>query len=156
MSFNMRKLALAALLAAAPALGFAADADWQSQVGEALGKPGTKAPSGVYRVGFPRTDLKATLDGAELKPGFALGGWLAFEKMGNEGMLMGDLVLTESEVNPVMTKLAAASIEVTAIHNHMLDDQPHLYFMHFWANDDARKLAEGLKAAIAHINIVKS
>jgi hypothetical protein len=60
------------------------------------------------------------------------------------------------EVNPVLKALREHGIEVTAIHNHMLDDQPHLYFMHFWANDDARKLAEGLKAAIAHINLVKS
>jgi hypothetical protein len=74
MKSYIRRLAAAALLAGAPALGFAADGDWQSQVGEALGKAGTKAPSGVYRVGLPRTDLKATLDGVELKPGFALGG----------------------------------------------------------------------------------
>ena len=149
MSFNMRKLALAALLAAAPSLGFAADADWQSQVGEALGKPGTKAPSGVYRVGFPRTDLKATLDGVELKPGFALGGWLAFEKMGNEGMVMGDLVLTESEVNPVMTKLAAAGIEVTALHNHLLRNQPFTMYMHVLGHGDPVKLAAALHTAIA-------
>src|SRR5438067_2108511 len=156
MRFNMRKLALAALLAGAPGLAFAADNGWQARVGEALGKAGSEAPGGIYRVGLPRTDLKAMLDGVELKPGFALGGWLAFENMGDQGMVMGDLVLTEDEVTPVMTKLAAGGIEVTALHNHMLDDQPHLYFMHFWANDDAKKLAEGLKAALAQINIAKS
>src|SRR5712671_6842962 len=74
----------------------AADGDW-ARVGEALGKPGTEMPGGVYRVGLPRTDIKATLDGVELKPGFALGGWLAFDKMGNKAMVMGDLVLTEDE-----------------------------------------------------------
>src|SRR3984893_8598399 len=130
MKFNMRKLVLAALLAAAPGIAFAADGDWQAQVADALGKPGTKAPSGVYRVGLPRTDLKATLDGVELKPGFALGGWLAFEKMGNDGMVMGDLVLTENEVNPVMTKLASGGIEVTALHNHLLRNQPFTMYMH--------------------------
>ncbi len=114
------------------------------------------AAGGVYRVALPRTDLRATLDGVLLKPGFALGGWLAFEKMEEQGMVMGDLVLTEGEVNPVMTKLAAGGIEVTALHNHMLGDQLRLYFMHFWANDDAKKLAEGLKAALAQINIAKS
>ena len=277
--------------------GFAANGGWQAEVGKALGKTGAAMPGGVYRVGLPRTDLTVTLDGVALKPGFALGGWLAFEKTGDQGMVMGDLVLTEDEVNPVMAKLAAAAgieitalhnhllrnrrftmylhvlghgdpvtlatklhtalasktpfavapaggapppididtaaidqtlgakgknvggvyqfsipraetitdggmvvpaamgsaiginfqptdggkaaitgdfvlissevnpvlkalrehgIEVTAIHNHMLDDQPHLYFMHFWANDSAVKLAQGLKAALAQINIAKS
>src|ERR1700726_1848749 len=96
MRFNMRKLALAALLAGAPGLAFAADNGWQARVGEALGKTGSEAPGGIYRVGLPRSDLKVTLDGVELKAGFALGSWLAFEKMGDQGMVMGDLVLTEA------------------------------------------------------------
>jgi hypothetical protein len=145
----MRRLAVTALLAGVPALGFAADGDWESQVGEALGKPGTKAPSGVYRVGLPRTDLKATLDGVELKTGFALGGWLAFEKMGSEGMVMGDLVLTENEVNPVMTKLAADGIEVTALHNHLLRNQPFTMYMHVLGHGDPVKLAAALHTALA-------
>src|SRR5271163_4633531 len=72
MTFRVRKLALAALLAGAPGLVLAADDGWQAQVGEALGKTGAAAPGGIYRVGLPRTDLKVTLDGVELKPGFAL------------------------------------------------------------------------------------
>src|SRR5437868_14470399 len=83
---------------------FAADGDW-ARVGEALGKPGTEMPGGVYRIGLPRTDIKAMLDGVELKPGFALGGWLAFEKAGAQSMVMGDLVLKDDEVAPVMQKL---------------------------------------------------
>src|SRR6202035_4698998 len=105
---HLRQLTLAALLAAAPGAAFAADDGWQAQVGQALGKTGSAAPGGVYRVGLPRTDLKVTLDGVALRAGFALGGWLAFEKMGDQGMVMGDLVLTMDEVAPVMTKLAAA------------------------------------------------
>src|SRR5438309_11641271 len=124
MSVHLRQLLLAALLAGAPGLAFAADDGWQARVGEALGKTGSEAPGGIYRVGLPRTDLKVTLDGVELKPGFALGGWLAFEKMGDQGMVMGDLVLTEAEVNPVMTKLAAGGIEVTGLRNHLLRNQP--------------------------------
>src|SRR5437660_6261609 len=119
MRFNMRKMALTALLAGSPGLAFAADDGWQARVGEALGKTGSEAPGGIYRVGLPRTDLKVTLDGVELKAGFALGGWLAFEKMGDQGMVMGDLVLTMDEVTPVMTKLAAGGIEITALHNHL-------------------------------------
>src|SRR5438270_13045469 len=79
---------------------FAADSDW-ARVGEALGKSGTEMPGGVYRVGLPRTDIKATLDGVELKPGFALGSWVAFQKAGKDSMVMGDLVLTMEEVGPV-------------------------------------------------------
>jgi hypothetical protein len=148
MRLHVRELALIALLAGAPGLAVAAD-DWQAQVGEALGKSGTAAPGGVYRVGLPRTDLKVTLDGVELKPGFALGGWLAFEKMGDQGMVMGDLVLTENEVNPVMTKLAVGGIDVTALHNHLLRNQPFTMYMHVLGHGDPVKLAAALHAALA-------
>jgi Domain of Unknown Function (DUF1259) len=93
-------------------------------------------PGGVYRVGLPRTDLKATLDGVALKPGFALGGWLAFEKTGDQGMVMGDVVLTEEEVNPVMAKLAAAGVEITALHNHLLRNRPFTMYMHVLGHSD--------------------
>src|SRR6185369_5220814 len=122
---------------------------WQAQVGEALGKTGNQTPSGVYRVGLPRTDLKATLDGVELKPGFALGGWLAFEKMGNNGMVMGDLLLTENEVNPVMTKLTAGGVEVTALHNHLLRNQPFTMYLHVLGHGEPAKLAAVLHTALA-------
>jgi hypothetical protein len=148
MRFDLQKLALAALLSGASSIAFAAD-DWQSQVGAALGKTGAAAPGGVYRVGLPRTDLKVTLDGVELKPGFALGSWLAFEKMGEEGMVMGDLVLTMDEVNPVMTKLAAGGIEITALHNHLLRNQPFTMYMHVLGMGDPVKMATTLHAALA-------
>jgi hypothetical protein len=149
MRFHLRQLALVALLAGAPGLAFAADDGWQAQVGAALGKTGSAAPGGVYRVGLPRTDLKVTLDGVELKPGFALGGWLAFEKMGDHGMVMGDLVLTMDEVNPVMSKLAAGGIEITALHNHLLRNQPFTMYMHVQGNGDPTKLAAVLHTALA-------
>src|SRR6201997_5509265 len=148
MRLHVRELALIALLAGAPSLAVAAD-DWQAQVGAALGKTGATAAGGIYRVGLPRTDLKVTLDGVELKPGFALGGWLAFEKMGDQGMVMGDLVLTMDEVAPVMTKLAAGGIEVTALHNHLLRNQPFTMYMHVQGNGDPVKLAAVLHAALA-------
>jgi hypothetical protein len=149
MRFHLRQLALVALLAGAPGVAFAADDGWQAQVGAALGKTGSAAPGGVYRVGLPRTDLKVTLDGVELKPGFALGSWLAFEKMGEEGMVMGDLVLTIDEVNPVMTKLAAGGIEITALHNHLLRNQPFTMYMHVQGHGDPVKLAGTLHTALA-------
>ncbi len=146
MRFNRRKLALAVLLIGVPGVAFAADDGWQGRVGEALGKAGSEARGGIYRVGLPRTDLKVTLDG---KPGFALGGWLAFEKMGDQGMVMGDLVLTQDEVNPVMTKLAAGGIEVTALHNHLLRNHPFTMYMHVLGRGDPVQLAGVLHAALA-------
>src|SRR5215469_7717871 len=148
MRLHAREFALAALLAGAPSVAAAAD-DWQAPVGEALGKTGAATPGGIYRVGLPRTDLKVTLDGVELKPGFALGGWLAFEKMGDQGMVMGDLVLTMDEVAPVMTKLAGGGIAVTALHNHLLRNQPFTMYMHVQGNGDPVKLATALHAALA-------
>src|SRR5215469_4363974 len=147
MRVRLQTLVLTALLVGGAGAAFAED--WQTQVGEALGKTGSMAPGGIYRVGLPRTDLKVTLDGVELKPGFALGGWLAFEKMSEQGMVMGDLVLTESEVAPVMTKLAAGGIEVTALHNHLLRNQPFTMYMHVLGRGDPVKMASVLHAALA-------
>jgi hypothetical protein len=148
MRLHVGELALVAVLTAAPGIAVAAD-DWQTQVGQALGKTGATAPGGIYRVGLPRTDLKVTLDGVELKPGFALGSWLAFEKMGDQGMVMGDLVLTMDEVAPVTTKLAAGGIDVTALHNHLLRNQPFTMYMHVQGNGDPVKLATVLHTALA-------
>ena len=136
-----------ALVVSAPAI--AADDGWQAQVGQALGKTGSAVAGGIYRVGLPRTDLKVTLDGVELKPGFALGSWLAFEKMGDSGMVMGDLVLTTDEVSPVMKKLVEGGIEVTALHNHLLRNQPFTMYMHVLARGDPVKLAAALHTALA-------
>src|ERR1041385_6867199 len=123
-----------------------AQEDWQQQIAQALGKPGTSA-GGVYKVGLPRTDIKATLDGVELKPGFALGSWLAFAKAGN-GMVMGDLVLTMDEISPVMEKLLAGGIQVTALHNHLLRNQPFTMYMHVLGMGDPVKLATVLHDAL--------
>jgi len=135
------------------AVGFAAsagaaDGDW-ARVGEALGKPGTEMPGGVYRIGLPRTDLKVTLDGVDIKPGFALGGWLGFEKAGTQSMVMGDLVLTGDEVSPVMQKLLAGGIQVTALHNHLLRNQPFTMYMHVMGMGDPVKLAAVIHDALA-------
>jgi hypothetical protein len=149
MKFHLRKLVLAAFFAGMPGLAVAADDSWQAQVGKALGKSGAQMPGGIYRIALPRTDLKVTLDGVAIKPGFALGGWLAFEKMGEQGMMMGDLVLTMDEVAPVMTKLATGGIEVTALHNHLLRNQPFTMYMHVLGHGDPVKLAEVMHSALA-------
>jgi hypothetical protein len=140
---------LAFVIAAAtfitPAL--AATPDW-SQVGAALGKSGS-LQSGVYRVGLPRTDLKVSLDGVTLKPGFALGGWVAFKPMGNQAMVMGDVVLTQDEVNPVMKTLEENGIEITGLHNHLLRAEPMTLYMHVFGHGDPVKLATALHAGLA-------
>ena len=140
-------LASAALVL--PSLAATAQTDWMSRVGDALGKTGSEMPGGVYRVGLPRTDLKVTLDGVELKAGFALGSWLAFQKMGDDAMVMGDLVLTSEEVNPVMKKLEEGGIEITALHNHLLRNQPFTMYMHVLGRGDPVKLAATLHGALA-------
>lgn len=123
---------------------------WQEAVAAGLGKPGTEMPGGVYRVGLPRTDLKVTLDGVELKPSFALGSWLAFMRHGggNDVMVMGDLVLTDDEVNPVMRRLVEGGVEITALHNHLLRNTPHTMYMHVAGHGDPTKLAVTLREAL--------
>ena len=152
----MKKIVVAAAATVCLVVGFillfagvsrAQDDPWQA-VAQALGKTGT-ATGGVYRVGLPRTDIKAMLDGVELKPGFALGGWLAFGKMGSKAMVMGDLVLMEEEVNPVMAKLLAGGMEVTALHNHLLRNRPFTMYMHVLGQGDPVKLATLLHDALA-------
>src|SRR6516225_7968701 len=145
-TMNCAVLAIAAALSGS---ALAADDGWQAQVGEALGKAGSAMAGGIYRVGLPRTDLKVTLDGVELKAGFALGSWLAFEKMGDSGMAMGDLVLTMDEVSPVMKKLIEGGIEITALHNHLLRNQPFTMYMHVLGHGDPVKLAAALHTALA-------
>ena len=127
---------------------FASDAQW-APVAQALGKSGTEMAGGVYRVGMPRTDLQVTLDGVTLKPTFALGSWVAFKPMGKEAMVMGDLVLTEDEIQPVMKKLQDGGLEVTALHNHLLRAQPMTMYMHVLGHGDPVALAHSLHDAIA-------
>ena len=106
----------------------AADIDW-AKVDTALGK--TASVQGeVHRYGIPRSDLQVTVDGLTIKPALALGGWLGFEPVADGALVMGDLVLTEPEIEPVMTKLLESGIDVTALHNHLLRANPATYYMH--------------------------
>jgi len=125
-----------------------ADSDW-APVAKALGRSGTEMPGGVYRVGLGRSDLKVTLDGVQIKPPLALGSYLAFQKRGSDGMVMGDLVLTHEEVNPVMQKLVEGGIEITALHNHLLRSSPATMYMHFLGHGDPAKLAGVLRTALS-------
>ena len=118
-------------------------------VEEALGRKGAANPGGVLKFSFPRSDLSVTADGVAIKPALALGSWAAFKEIGKgESMAMGDLVLTEDEVGPVMKALQAGGIEQTAVHNHVLHESPRLMYMHFFAHGDAAKIAQALRTAL--------
>ena len=117
-------------------------------IDEALGRSGQKAGD-VYKVGFPRTDLHVTVHGLAIKPGLALGSWAAFTGTDENAMVMGDLVLLEDELNLVMDKLRSSGFEITAVHNHLIDETPHVLYMHYMGHGPAAQLASSLKAALS-------
>jgi hypothetical protein len=118
------------------------------KIDQALGRAGQKAGA-VYRVGFPRTDLHVVVQGLAIKPGLALGSWAAFAGMNDSASVMGDLVLLEDELNPVMEKLRAAGFDVTAVHNHLLGESPRILYMHYMGHGPALELANSLREALS-------
>ena len=115
----------------------------------ALGRAGQNLPGDVYRVGFPRTDLHVVVDGVDLKPGLALGSYAVFKQYGKSTLMMGDLVLLASEVEPVMKSLLDSGLQITALHNHLLGAAPMIFYMHYMGTGDAPALAAALKRALA-------
>src|SRR5438128_1388144 len=126
----------------------AAATDWKP-VELALGKASSMQPGDVYKVSLPRSDLKVTVSSVEVKPALALGSWIAFKKTGDMTLVMGDLVLTEDEVTPVMTKLEEGGVEPTALHNHVLHESPRVMYMHIHAMGDGAKIAKAIHDALA-------
>ena len=123
--------------------------DWK-QVDAGLGKSGALQPDGAYKVGMPRSDLHVTIAGVAVKPALALGSWVAFKQVSDtEAMLMGDLVLLESEVELVLAKLQQGGIEQTALHNHLLHESPRVMYMHIAGHGAPARLAAALHAALA-------
>jgi biotin operon repressor len=125
----------------------AQEIDWK-KVDEAFGRSPVVAGD-VHRYNFPRTDLNVTLDGVTIKPALALGGWVAFKPMHGEVMAMGDLVLLDTEVNPVMAKLLENGVDVTAVHNHLLRANPPTYYMHVGGHGDPVKMATAIHTALS-------
>jgi len=140
------------LLIAASALLLIAAAprkDWKD-VEEALGRAGSVQAGDVYKVSFPRADLTVVADGVTIKPTLALGSWAAFKDDGNgQAMAMGDLVLLEPEITPVIDALQKGGIEQSALHNHLIGESPHVMYLHFSGHGDAAKLARTLHDALA-------
>ena len=133
-----------------PAMGHAQGGarDW-SAVDRATGRPGTVQPGGVQKYSFPRSDLHVTVGSVAVKPALALGSWVAFQGGGETTMAMGDLVLTQDEVAPVMSKLQEMGVELTALHNHLLHESPRVMYLHIHAAGDPVKIAQAVRAAMA-------
>ncbi|HMJ23847.1 MAG TPA: DUF1259 domain-containing protein [Terriglobales bacterium] len=117
-------------------------------IDEAMGRSG-QTTGDVYRLAFPRTDLHVSVAGLDIKPGLALGSWAAFAGSDKDAMVMGDLVLLENELTPVMKKLRAAGFEITAVHNHLLNEAPRVIYMHYMGHGKAVELAKSLHAGLA-------
>src|SRR5215471_2149670 len=136
------------LLCASAAQTAAPANDWKA-IEQALGRSGQQQADGAYKFGLPRGDLNVTVDGVQVKPVLALGSWLAFSGPGQGAMIMGDLVLVEGEVSPVMMALQENGIQVTGLHNHVLHESPRVMYMHISGHGDAVKLAATMKSVIA-------
>ena len=128
--------------------GGAAEVDWNA-VQDALGRSGTMMNGDVFRIGMPRTDLKVMVNDVQVQPGFALGSYAAFKQFPEGAMVMGDLVLTDPEVNAVMQGLFDRGFEVSALHNHLNNISPHIMYMHYEGHGDAVQLAQALHDALA-------
>ena len=152
MNVHVAKYAISLLLAtviiAGPGLAGAVDPDWKA-VEQALGKSGQLQTGDVFRIGMPRTDLTVTVKGVPVKAPFALGSYAAFKQIGSQAMVMGDLVLLDQEVPPVMSGLFAGGLEVTAVHNHLNEVSPHVMYMHYEGHGDAVQLAKALRQALS-------
>src|SRR5262245_23979822 len=139
-------------LTAVPSVSGAQDmpADYQ-QVLTTLGRQGDFKDN-VLKVNIPRNDLKVTVAGVATPTPFGFGGWVAMTKGdGGHEVLMGDLVLLQDEVNPVMSALLDNGLDVTALHNHFFWDEPRMYYMHVHGHGSAAELAQKLKPALALI-----
>jgi hypothetical protein len=144
---NLSWIIVSILAALSATAATAQEIDWQ-KVDDALGRKA--AVSGdVHRYGFPRSDLVVALDGVAIKPALALGGWIAFKPMHGQAMVMGDLVLLETEINPVMLKLMEGGLEITAVHNHLLRANPATFYMHVGGHGDPAKMAAAIHDALA-------
>jgi biotin operon repressor len=147
MMMSALKFMLISTIVATATASHAQEIDWK-KVDETFGRSATVSDD-VHRYGFPRTDLQVTLDGVTIKPALALGGWTVFKPMHGEVMVMGDLVLLETEINPVMAKLIENGIEITAVHNHILRASPATFYMHLLGHGDAVKMAQAIRTALA-------
>lgn len=122
-----------------------------AMIAREIGKAG-ETQGDVYKISLPRTDLQVTVEGMLLKPGLALGSWIAFKAVGQGAVAHGDLVLGEAEVAPVVRELEEHGVQITALHNHLIHELPRVMFLHFWGQGEAVKLAQHFKKALSKTN----
>jgi uncharacterized protein DUF1259 len=150
--FTLATLTTAAVLAAqAPPPRPPAGLD-TAAIDRAIGRSGQAMAGDVYRIAFPRTDLKVIVGDVAVLPGFALGSWAAFKAVGPSAVVHGDLVLLDSEVNPVISALQDHDFEITAVHNHLLNETPSIMYVHYWGRGSATTLAQAVKEALGRSN----
>ena len=133
---------------AGTALAQTPDAQWKP-VQDAMGRPGKMQPDGTFKFAMPRKDLHVTVNGTPVQAGLALGSWAAFAGSPSNAMVMGDLVLTQGEVEPVMLKLQQEGVQQTALHNHLLNENPRIMYMHIMGKGNAVQLAKAIHDAVA-------
>src|SRR5215467_7446626 len=151
----MRKSWMVLLLTGAAAFAQNVPGDYQSVL-TSLGKQGDFKDD-VLKINIPRSDVKVTIDGIVTPTPFGFGGWLAMTKgSGGEDLMMGDLVLLEDEVNPVMSALLDNGFDVTALHNHFFFDSPRMFYMHVHGHGKAADLARRVKPAVDLIGAGKA
>jgi hypothetical protein len=121
-----------------------------------IGKQGVMKPDEIFYISLPRNDLKVTVKGTPIRTGLALGGWLAFKQMANQTMVMGDLVLTEKEIQPVMNQLLQQGIQVSALHNHLLDETPRIMYLHIEGHGNPVELAKAISSGLKLTKIPKN
>src|SRR2546430_6816471 len=114
------------------------------------------AEEGVFKVSSPRTDLKISVDKWQMPPFMGLTSWAAFKSGMHGDMVMGDMVLMQDEVNPVMSAAFDNGLQVTALHNHFFFDEPKVYFMHIGGEGDQAKLAHGVRAVFDKVKEVRA
>lgn len=148
-------LALSLALAAEPALAQKVSrpqkpfpAATRAAIEDALGRKGTPNPGAVIKFGFPRSDLQVVVNGVTIRPAFALGSWVAFQRISDHAMVMGDLVLLSPEVESVMASLQQNGIEQTALHNHLLGESPRVMYMHIRAIGNPARIARAIRTAL--------
>jgi len=156
MSAKLKHLLIVLLLSSVPVWTLApktakapATADWKD-VDAAMGRAGQDQPDGTHKYALPRKDMNVTVGGVQIKAGLALGSWVAFKStsQGNS-MVMGDLVLAEDEVGPVMAELQSGGIEITALHNHLIGETPRVMYMHIHGMGNAASMGKAIHSAIA-------
>jgi hypothetical protein len=147
---KLRTIITVLLIGGAQAITGQTPSGWEA-VDKVFGAAGKDLPGDIHRYGWPRSDLHVTIGGVPVEPGLALGAWAGFKKTGsgNEAFTMGDLVVLESELEPVLGELVAGGLEIYAIHNHLAGETPRVLYVHFHGHGDPATLAQTLKAALA-------